>query len=223
MEDFILSLLEFTNVSFSNKDDLIISDLSLKIEYGDFVSVVGPSGSGKSSFLKLCSHLYTPTSGKIFFKNRDLLDYNPIELRRSISYCFQTPYLFDKIVLDNLIFPYKIRNKESDLARIHYLLKLFNMSEAYLHKDIKSLSGGEKQRISLIRSLIFKPEILLLDEVTSALDVDNTILVEDIINTLNKDSVTVLWITHNPEQSKKYANKLLSLENGSLKSMEVLK
>lgn len=218
-----MSLLEFNNISFLNKDNLIIKDLSFKIEYEDFVSVVGPSGSGKSSFLKLCSHLYTPTTGKILFKNKDLMEYNPTELRKNICYCFQTPYLFGKVVLDNFVFPYKIRNKEVDMNRIKYLLKLFNMSEDYLSKDIGNLSGGEKQRISLIRSLIFKPEILLLDEVTSALDVDNTNLVENIINDLNKDKVTILWITHNPEQSKKYANKLLTLENGSLKALEVLK
>lgn len=223
MEVLTLHLLEFSNVSFFNMDDLIIKDLSLKIEYGDFISVVGPSGSGKSSFFKLCSHLYTPTAGRILFKNRDILDYNPIDLRKSICYCFQSPYLFGKVVLDNLVFPYKIRDKEVDMNRIRHLLNLFNMSEDYLHRDIKNLSGGEKQRVSLIRSLIFEPEILLLDEVTSALDVDNTILVENIINNLNKNGITILWITHSPTQSKKYANKLLTLENGSLKSMEVLK
>ncbi|MTK11130.1 MAG: ATP-binding cassette domain-containing protein, partial [Clostridiaceae bacterium] len=100
---------------------------------------------------------------------------------------------------------------------------LFNMSTDYLEKDTINLSGGEKQRISLIRSLIFKPEVLLLDEVTSALDVDNTKIVENIINNLNEEGVTILWITHNPEQSRKYANKILTIENGSLKSLEVLR
>jgi putative ABC transport system ATP-binding protein len=222
-EVLILSLLQFDNVSFLSKNELIIKNLSLKIESGDFISIVGPSGGGKSSFLKLCSHLYTPTTGKIFFKDKDIMEYNTIELRKSICYCFQTPYLFGKSILDNLVFPYKIRNKEVDMNRIKHLLNLFSMSEEYIEKDIKNLSGGEKQRIALIRSLIFTPEVLLLDEVTSALDVVNTNLVENIINNLNKDKITILWITHNPEQSKKYANKILTIENGSLKSMEVLK
>jgi putative ABC transport system ATP-binding protein len=96
------------------------------------------------------------------------------------------------------------------------------MTTDYLSKDVKNLSGGEKQRIALIRSLIFKPEILLLDEVTSALDVDNTVIVENVILTMHQEGTTILWITHNPEQSKKYSNKLLSLEAGKIKSMEVI-
>lgn len=218
-----MSLLEFVNVYFSNDDDFIIKNLSFKIEAGDFISIVGPSGSGKSSLLKLCSHLHKQSSGKILYKSIDMLDYNPIEIRKKICYCFQTPYLFGKNVLENLVFPYKIRNKIADMNKVKYLLNLFNMSTDYLEKDITNLSGGEKQRISFIRSLIFKPEVLLLDEVTSALDVDNTKIVENIINNLNKEGVTILWITHNPEQSRKYANKILTIENGSLKSLEVLR
>lgn len=98
----------------------------------------------------------------------------------------------------------------------------FKFSEDYLKRKVRDLSGGEKQRIALIRTLIFKPDILLLDEVTSALDVDNTLIVEDVIQSLNEKGITILWITHNLEQSKKYANKILSIEKGKIKSLEVL-
>jgi ABC-type uncharacterized transport system, ATPase component len=218
-----LSLLEFCNVSFKNGNELIINDLSINIESGSFISIVGPSGSGKSTFLKLCSHLYSPSNGKILFKGKDLMEYSPTDLRKSICYCFQTPYLFGRKVMDNITFPFKIRNIPTDINKINYLLNLFNIDKEFLHKDITNLSGGEKQRIALIRSLIFKPEVLLLDEVTSALDVDNTKIVEDVINMLNGDGMTILWITHNPIQSRKYANQIVTIENGSLKSLEVLK
>lgn len=218
-----MSLLEFCNVSFKNDNELIINNLSINIKSGDFISIVGPSGSGKSTFLKLCSHLYSPSKGKIFFKGKDLMDFNPTDLRKSICYCFQTPYLFGKDVMDNITFPFKFRNMPIDIDKISDLFNLFSMDKDFLHKEITNLSGGEKQRIALIRSLIFKPEILLLDEVTSALDVDNTKIVEDVINKLNKAGMTILWITHNPIQSRKYANKIVTIENGSLKSLEVLK
>lgn len=218
-----MSLLEFCNVSFKNGNELIINDLSINIESGSFISIVGPSGSGKSTFLKLCSHLYSPSNGKILFKGKDLMEYSPTDLRKSICYCFQTPYLFGRKVMDNITFPFKIRNIPTDINKINYLLNLFNIDKEFLHKDITNLSGGEKQRIALIRSLIFKPEVLLLDEVTSALDVDNTKIVEDVINMLNGDGMTILWITHNPIQSRKYANQIVTIENGSLKSLEVLK
>jgi putative ABC transport system ATP-binding protein len=218
-----LSLLEFYNVSFKNGDQLIINDLSVDIESGTFISIVGPSGSGKSTFLKLCSHLYSPSKGKILFKGKNLMEYRPTDLRKSICYCFQTPYLFGRRVMDNITFPFRIRNIQTDISKINHLLNLFNMDQEFLHKDITNLSGGEKQRIALIRSLIFKPEVLLLDEVTSSLDVDNTKIVEDVINMLNKEGMTILWITHNPIQSRKYADEIVTIENGSLKSLEVLK
>ncbi len=92
----------------------------------------------------------------------------------------------------------------------------------FLAKEVKNLSGGEKQRLSLIRSLLFKPEILLLDEITAALDVENTKIVEKVIKSLNNEGITVLWVTHNPEQSRKLANKRITIENGRVKNIELL-
>jgi putative ABC transport system ATP-binding protein len=100
---------------------------------------------------------------------------------------------------------------------------MFNIPVGYLNKEVKILSGGEKQRIALIRALLFKPEILLLDEATSALDMENTASVQDVIASLNKEGVTILWVTHSPEQSRRYANRLMTIEEGKLKSMEVLR
>jgi putative ABC transport system ATP-binding protein len=125
--------------------------------------------------------------------------------------------------MENINFPFSIRNVKFDQKKVNDLFSMFHMESEYLNKNVKNLSGGEKQRIGLIRSLLFKPEILLLDEITSALDVDNATIVENVVNSLNKEGLTVLWITHNPEQSRKYANKVLSIEAGKIKSLEVLK
>ncbi|KXL53868.1 putative iron export ATP-binding protein FetA [Anaerotignum neopropionicum] len=218
-----MSLLEFQNVFFNNDGKSILKNISVSIGQGDFISIVGPSGSGKSTFLKLCSHLISPTNGNIIFKGKNFTDYSPTELRKSIAYCFQTPYLFGDTVMENINFPFSIRNVKTDQKRVNDLFSMFHMASDYLDKDVRNLSGGEKQRIALIRSLLFLPEILLLDEITSALDVDNTKIVENVIDSLNKEGTTVLWITHNPEQSRKYANKVLAIEAGEIKSLEVLK
>lgn len=218
-----MSLLEFQNVSFHADDKTILKNISVSVEQGDFISIVGPSGSGKSTFLKLCSYLISPTHGNIVFKGKNFTDYNPTELRKNIAYCFQTPYLFGDTVMENINFPYSIRNVKPDQKRVNDLFSMFHMAADYLNKDVRNLSGGEKQRIALIRSLLFKPEMLLLDEITSALDVENTKIVENVIDSLNKEGITVLWITHNPEQSRKYANKVLSIETGEIKSLEVIK
>jgi putative ABC transport system ATP-binding protein len=125
--------------------------------------------------------------------------------------------------MDNIAFPYSIRGMKAETNRAGELFQLFNLDKDYLHKNIKNLSGGEKQRIALIRTLLFRPEILLLDEVTSALDVDNTLVVENVMKTLNQEGTTIIWVTHNPEQSRKTANRLLTIEAGEIKSLEVLK
>lgn len=219
----ILALLEFQNVFFVNDDKTILRDMTIDINPGDYISIVGPSGSGKSTFLKLCCHLISPTEGKITYKGKSIMEHNPTELRKNIAYCFQTPYLFGETVLDNISFPYSIRGMKTDLKRAEELLILFNLDNDYLNKDVKNLSGGEKQRIALIRTLLFKPEILLLDEVTSALDIDNTVIVENVMKSLNENGTTILWVTHNLQQSRKNANKLLTIESGEIKSLEVLK
>jgi len=218
-----MSLLELQNVSYKNDGKTILKNISLKIESGEFISIVGPSGSGKSTFLKLCSQLISPTNGTITYRGKDFTQYNPIELRKSIAYCFQTPCLFGNTVMDNIKFPFTIRNISFDRKRVDQLFSIFQMSSDFLDKDVTNLSGGEKQRIALIRCLLFKPEILLLDEITSALDVDNTIIVEAAIDSLNKEGVTILFVTHDFEQSRKYAYRILTIESGEIKSLEELK
>lgn len=217
-----LSLLEFKDVFFKNNNQSILEEINLSINSGDYISIVGPSGSGKSTFLKLCSHLISPSKGSMFFKGKSMEKYDPIDLRKDISYCFQTPYLFGDSVKDNISFPYEIRDLKVDFNRVSELLDIFNLNEDYLNKSIKNLSGGEIQRIALIRSLLFKPEVLLLDEITSSLDIDNTMIVENVMNLLNKEGVTILWVTHDLDQSKRDSNKLLTIESGKIKSLEVL-
>lgn len=218
-----MSQLEFQNVSFYDDGKTILNNISINIEKGDFISIIGSSGSGKSTFLKLCSHLISPSSGRIVFNGKDISDCNPIELRKEITYCFQAAYLFGETVRENIYFPFSIRNEVPDSDRVSELFSMFHMTSDFLDKDVKNLSGGEKQRLALIRSLVYKPEILLLDEATSALDTDNAKIVENVIASLNKDGITVLWVTHSLEQAKKHAHKVLTIESGSIKSLEALK
>lgn len=218
-----MAQIEFQNVSYGNDEKTILKDISIRIEPGDYISIMGPSGSGKSTFLKLCCHLISPTGGQILFNGSDLMRQDPIELREKISYCFQTPVLFGETVEDNISFAYSVRKQSVDRERVDALFSRFNMGRDYLDHKIQGLSGGEKQRIALIRTLLFRPDVLLLDEVTSALDADNTLIVEKAIEVLNREGITILWVTHNPEQGRKNAGKLLTIEDGQIKSLEELK
>lgn len=215
--------IEFQHVFYRHDKKDILQNICVGFSAGEFVSIVGPSGSGKSTFLKLCCHLISPTEGRILIDGNDMLLENPVELRKKAGYCFQTPTLFGETVRDNIAFPYGVRGQKADMERVRALFSRFRMEENDLKQDVRTLSGGEKQRIALIRTLLFRPEILLLDEVTSALDAENTAIVENAVWELNREGVTVLWVTHNDAQSRRYANELLTIEDGRIKNLEALR
>ena len=217
-----MALLELSNISYIVKDKSIISDVSLSVNQGDYITIVGPSGSGKSTLLKLCSDLISPTSGTITYNDRPLTAIDPKSYRREVGYCFQRPYLFAKTVRRNILFPYDIRGLKPDMSRIEYLFDLLHMPLNYMERPNDELSGGEMQRICLIRSLIFEPKVLLLDEVTSALDATNTSIVENVIDELHKKGITIISITHNEEQSLRIANRRITIVDGQLAKEEVL-
>lgn len=214
--------IELEHVSYSGDGKKILEDVTLSVEQGDFLSVIGPSGSGKSTLLKLCCHLISPTEGKIHVLGKDIFSLDPVELRRKISYCPQTPILFGNTVEDNLWFPCRIRKTALNRERALTLLAGFQLDKEYLARDIQKLSGGEKQRVALVRTLLFEPSVLLLDEPTAALDEENARIVEEAVNGLNRGGVTVLWVTHSEEQSRKYAGRRLTIENGRVRSLEEL-
>lgn len=217
-----MALLKLSNISYIVKDKSIISDVSLSVNQGDYITIVGPSGSGKSTLLKLCSDLISPTSGTITYNDRPLTAIDPKSYRREVGYCFQRPYLFTKTVRRNILFPYDIRGLKPDMSRIEYLFDLLHMPLNYMERRNDELSGGEMQRICLIRSLIFEPKVLLLDEVTSALDATNTSIVENVIDELHKKGITIISITHNEEQSLRIANRRITIVDGQLAKEEVL-
>lgn len=218
-----MNILSIKDVFYNVGDLEILKGISFDIEKGDCISIVGQSGSGKSTLLKLCADMIPITSGNIYFNGKCYTRYNPIELRKKISYCLQTPELFGKSVCENLEFPFKIRKEKVNKQRIVKLLERFNIDESFLEKDIISLSGGEKQRISIIRNLLYTPDIILLDEATSSLDLENAKIVEEYVQELNDLGVTVLWITHSMEQSEKIFNKRITISEGKIKCMEVLR
>lgn len=217
-----MEVLRFNNIDFKDNNINILKEVTLSITKGECISIVGASGSGKSTLLKICSDLISPSRGEMYFKGKSYNDYNPIELRKKISYCIQNPVLFGKNVADNLYFPFNIRKQKIDKNKILKFLDKFYLDESYMEKSIHSLSGGEKQRIAIIRNIIYKPEVLLLDEATSALDNNNAKIVEEIVDDLNNQGVTVIWVTHNMEQSLGIFKRRITMKSGGITKEEEL-
>lgn len=218
-----MKILEIKDLHYETENTSILKGISLAVKEGDCISLIGPSGSGKSTLLKLCADLIPISKGDICYRGKSYTIYSPLELRKKISYCVQIPYLFGERVYENLEFPFKIRKEKINHTKIVEFLKRFNLEEDILQKEIKSLSGGEKQRIAIIRNILFTPDILLLDEATSALDRENAEKVEAYIKELNGQGVTILWITHSIEQSKGIFNKRVVVSEGKVERMEEFK
>ena len=210
------SILEVKHLSFSGGEKEILKDISFKIQKGDFLTIKGPSGSGKSTLLKLLAAIMNPSAGEIIYKGKPLSEYEITDYRKEVSYSFQNAALFGTTVADNLMFPYEFRNEPFDRERPIALLDKVMLSEQYLDQKITELSGGEKQRVALIRNVLFTPEVLLLDEVTSALDAENRKVISDAILRLNRENnITVLWVTHNTDEINDAA-KTIEMKAGRL-------
>ncbi|AMV60647.1 YbbL ABC transporter ATP-binding protein [Pediococcus damnosus] len=210
------AILELQNVGYRAQENQILQGISLSVGAEDYLTITGPSGGGKSTLLRVLASLLTATEGKILFKGQDISEKDPIEYRRQVSYCFQQPTLFGRTVADNLDFPFQIRNADIDVAKQKSALEYVGLPESYLSKKITELSGGEKQRVAMIRNIMFSPDVLLLDEVTAGLDEANKDIVHNLIEHFHKDHhVTILAVTHDATEIAQ-ASHIITIVKGKL-------
>lgn len=213
-------LLEIKEVGYSVGGNPILRNVDLSLAPGEFKLITGPSGCGKSTLLKIIASLLSPTEGSILFEGVDISTLSPETYRQQVSYCVQTPSLFGDTVYDNLIFPWQIRGKRPEPEKFIADLAQFGLAQETLTKSVSELSGGEKQRVSLIRNLQFLPQVLLLDEITSALDERNKRNVNDIIHRYAREQhVAVLWVTHDANEIS-HADDVITLQPQSGKMQE---
>lgn len=205
----------FQDVSYRIDDKQILTDISLKIDKGEIVTIAGPSGSGKSTLVRILASLVTPTAGKIIYAGKDIEEEEPISYRRRVSYAMQQPTLFGKTVRENLEFPYQIRQQAFDENRALIALRTVGLSEDYLQREVNNLSGGEKQRVALLRNILILPETLIMDEVTAGLDGDNRTIIYQLIEKLNQQGVTIIIVTHD-EQEIAQAKRLVEIKSGKI-------
>lgn len=207
------------NKSFNNKK--VLKNINFIVNSGDRLAIIGPSGCGKSTCLRCLNMLEVPTSGEIIFKNKKIIknDNSLNEIRRHIGMVFQSFNLFDNLtVLDNIILaPVKlnIMSRDKSIIEAKELLKKFNLIDK-INNYPEELSGGEKQRVAIIRTLIMKPDIILFDEPTSALDPEMVLEVEEVIKSIADDGMTMIIVSHEMKFIKNVANKVIYMNNGEI-------
>lgn len=215
------NVLELVNVRKSFDTELVLNNLSLSVPEHTATVLIGASGSGKSTLLRCINLLETIDDGQIFLDGKEISDplINVDEIRRNLGMVFQSFNLFPhKTVLENItLSPIKVHGKSKDEANSHALalLKRFDLSDkADQYPD--RLSGGQQQRVAIIRSLAVNPRLLLLDEVTSALD---PVLVNEVLSSvrdLKLDGMTMVLATHEMGFATQVADEVCFLESGSI-------
>jgi putative ABC transport system ATP-binding protein len=200
--------------SVGNK--VLLADVSFKVLTGETVAIVGASGSGKSSLLRLLNRLDEPSTGTVFLNAVDYRQIAPRELRGRVGMVTQRPFLFPGTVARNLRFGPRQRAEELDDKVIDELLAGVGLA-GYGSRDVANLSGGEAQRVSFARTLANAPQVLLLDEPTSALDEDSKHDVETLISRIGHDrGIPCVLVTHDLAQAARLAQRVLILEAGRI-------
>ena len=216
------------NKSFQHRNGLIkiFKNVTLNIKKGDLVAIVGPSGSGKSTLLNMISLIDTPTTGKIFFNNKDLVNLNlesKDNIRKKyISMIFQNNNLLtDFTALENVLMPLIIREENVKLSRkkAENILASFNLKSRQNHFP-DELSGGEQQRVAIARTLIAETDLILADEPTGNLDYKTSQEIFSYFLKLKKLNKTIIFATHNRDLANK-ADYKLSILNGNIKRTNV--
>ncbi|MEK6455512.1 ABC transporter ATP-binding protein [Caldifermentibacillus hisashii] len=206
--------------SLGNEDVLVLNGIDLKINRGEFISIMGPSGSGKSTLMNIIGFLDRPTEGTYFLNGKEVLQYKEHELakirNRTIGFVFQQFNLLPRLnALKNVELPMiyaGVKKKERE-ERAKEALEKVGLADRMLHLP-NELSGGQKQRVAIARAIVNKPDLILADEPTGALDTKTSEQIMELFTMLNKeDGTTVIVVTHEEEVAS-YANRLILLRDG---------
>ena len=214
------TILEIKHLKKSYGQNEVLKDISLTVHEGEVISIIGSSGSGKSTFLRSINLLETPTAGTILYKGEDVLadDHNLTHYREKLGMVFQSFNLFENLnVLENAIVAQTtvLKRDRAEAERIaKENLEKVGMGERFWQARPKQLSGGQKQRVAIARALSMNPDAILFDEPTSALDPEMVGEVLKIMQDLAKEGLTMIVVTHEMEFARDVSSRVIFMDKG---------
>ena len=212
-------VLKLSHIEKSFGDHEVLKDINLEVRKGEVISVIGSSGSGKSTMLRCINLLETPTGGKIYYEGKDIEspEVKLTEYRAKVEMVFQQFNLFNNMTaLDNCVKPQTIvlkRTKEEARANALKYIEKVGMS-AYINAKPAQLSGGQKQRIAIARALSMNPDVILFDEPTSALDPEMVGEVLEVMKDLAKSGYTMIVVTHEMGFAREVSDRVVFMDGG---------
>jgi len=214
------NVIRFENVSRSFGNKTVLKNINLEIPDNAITCLIGESGCGKTTILKMINRLIEPTSGTITINKRNILKQDPIKLRRSIGYVIQQTGLFPHMTIrENIAIILKLKKKKEFVdKRILELMDMIELNPSeYLDSYPSELSGGQQQRIGIARAFATNPQIILMDEPFSALDpVTRSSLQDELIKIQNKYNKTIIFVTHDMDEAIKLADKIAIIDDGNI-------
>lgn len=198
----------------------VIKPIDIEIKAGDFVTMIGESGCGKTTMLKMINGLVKATSGQIVIMGKELQEWDLIELRRNIGYVIQQIGLFPHLTIEkNICYVLDIKGVEESekVKKAKELIDLVGLDETYLDKYPRQLSGGQQQRVGVARALAADPDIILMDEPFGAVDeITRKILQDEILKIHEKLGKTILFVTHDIEEAIKLGSRIILFNEGKI-------
>lgn len=217
-------VIQFEHVSKTYGENDVLQDFNLDIRKGEFLTVIGSSGSGKTTMLKLINGLSIPTGGRILIDGKDIAQENQTLLRRNIGYVIQGIGLFPHMTVKaNIAYvPNLLNRKDKERTRqaVERLIQVVGLETDMLNRYPSELSGGQQQRIGIARALAANPEILLMDEPFGAVDeITRQMLQNEIARIHQELGVTVVFITHDIKEALKLGNRVLVMSHGQIEQI----
>ena len=215
-------MIKVKNISKSYKDAIVLNNVSLEINKGDFTAVMGPSGSGKSTLLYSISSMDNPDEGEVIFEGIDVYKLSESELSKfrlnKMGFVFQNSQMLKNLsIFDNIILPGMVAKRESiEVVRARATELMSKMGiEDIKDRDIREVSGGQLQRAAICRAMINSPEILFMDEPTGALNSEAASQVMEILKKLNQEGISIMLVTHDAKMAS-MAKNVIYIKDGKL-------